>query len=121
MSARRHRVRHDESVSLTRFWFEFDLEGHHPPAPAPGITNIDGETVQHQWLSFGAGVTGYDEEDALALLRDVVGADLPPWLRTVKDVDADRAALGIPDGLVVGNAAWRGVWFPPDNRRGPTP
>jgi hypothetical protein len=70
-------------------------------------------------LSWGAGVTGYDEADALALLRDVVGADLPPRIRTVKDVDADRAALSIPDFLVVGSAAWRGVWFPPDNLHGP--
>jgi hypothetical protein len=33
-----------------------------------------------------------------------VGVDLPPRIRTVKDVDADRAALGIPDFLLVGNA-----------------
>jgi hypothetical protein len=38
----------------------------------------------------------------------------------VTDVYADRAALGIPDFLVVGNAAWRGVWFPPDTLRGST-
>jgi hypothetical protein len=113
-------VRHDGGVSLTRFWFEFDLEGHHPPAPSPGADNLDGGTLQHQWLSFGAGVTGYDEEDALTLLRDLVGADLPPRIRSVKDIDADRAALDIPDVLVVGNAAWRGVWFPPDNLHGPT-
>jgi hypothetical protein len=111
-------VRHDHDVSLTRFWFDFDLEGHRPPEPAPGTTNVDG---QYQWLSWGAGVTGYDEADALALLRDVVGADLPARIRTVTDVDADRAAVGIPDFLVVGNAAWRGVWFPPDTLRGPTP
>jgi hypothetical protein len=107
-------------VSLTRFWFEFDLDGHRPPAPAPGTTNLDGGSVQYQWLSFGAGVTAYDEEDALTLLLELVGAGLPPRIRTVTDVYADRAALGIPDFLVVGNAAWRGVWFPPDNLRGPT-
>jgi hypothetical protein len=107
-------------VSLTRFWFEFDLDGHRPPTVPPGTTNIDGGSVQYRWLSFGAGATGYDEEDALTLLRDLVGADLPPRIRAVKDGDADRAALGIPDFLVVGNAAWRGVWFPPDNLRGST-
>jgi hypothetical protein len=102
-------------VSLTRFWFAFDLDGHHPPVPAPGADGRDGGTVRHQWLSFGAGVTGYDQEDALTLLRELVGADLPPPIRCVTDGDADRASLGIPDELAVGNAAWRGVWFPPDN------
>ena len=106
-------------MSLTRFWFEFDLDGHRPPAPAPGATDLDGGSAQYRWLSFGAGVTAYDEEDALTLLLELVGADLPPRIRTVMDVDADRAALGIPDFLVVGNAAWRGVWFPPDNLGGP--
>jgi hypothetical protein len=109
-------------VSLTRFWFEFDLDGHRPPAaaPAPGAMNLDGGSVQYQWLSLGAGVTAHDEEDALTLLLELVGADLPPRIRTVTDDYADRAALGIPDFLVVGNAAWRGVWFPPDNLRGPS-
>ena len=107
-------------MSLTRFWFEFDLEGHRPQAPAPGSANLDEGSVQYQWLSFGAGVTAYDEEDALTLLLELVGADVPPRIRTAKDLYADRAALGIPDFLVVGNAAWRGVWFPSDNLRGPT-
>lgn len=107
-------------MSLTRFWFEFDLDGHRPPAPAPGTTNLEGGSAQYQWLPFGAGVTAYDEEDALTLLLELVGADLPPRIRTLKDVYADRAALGVPDFLVVGNAAWRGVWFPLENLRGPT-
>lgn len=68
-SARRHRVRHDDGVSLSRFWFEFDLEGHRPLVPSPGTRNLDRGTVQYRWLSFGAGVTGYDEEDALTLHR----------------------------------------------------
>jgi hypothetical protein len=99
-------------VSLTRFWFEFDLDGHRLPASAPGTADSAGSTDQYQLLSIGAGVTGYGEEDALALLRDLVGTDLPPRIRTVTDADADRAALRIPDALAVGNAAWRGVWFP---------
>lgn len=81
---------------------------------------MGGGTVQHRWLSFGAGVTGYDEMDALTLLRELVGADLPPRTRTAMDVDADRSALGIPDELTVGNPSWRGVWFPSDNLGGPT-
>ncbi|HEY1716560.1 MAG TPA: hypothetical protein VGG07_26925 [Solirubrobacteraceae bacterium] len=100
-------------MSLTRFWFDFDLDGHPSSAPGPGTADSAGATDQQQLLSIGAGVTGYGEEDALALLRDLVGTDLPLRIRTVTDGDADRAALRIPDGLVVGNAAWRGVWFPP--------
>jgi hypothetical protein len=36
----------------------------------------------------------------------------------VKDVAIDRAVLGIPDFLVIGDPARRGVWFPADNLRG---
>jgi hypothetical protein len=82
-------------VSLTRFWFEFDLDGHRPAAPRSGTKTLDGGIVQYQWLSFGAGVTGYDEADALALLRAVVGADLPSVIRSVEAVDVDRS-LGYP-------------------------
>lgn len=105
-------------MSLIRFWFEFDLDGHRPPAPAPGTTNIDGGTVQYRWLSWGAGVTARDEADALALLGDVVGAELPPRLKTIHDVAVDRAALGLPDFLTVGDPSRRGVWLPADNLRG---
>ena len=55
--------------------------------------------MQYRWLSWGAGVTARDEADALALLGDVVGAELPPRLKTIHDVTVDRAALGLPDLL----------------------
>jgi hypothetical protein len=102
-------------VALTRFWFDFDLQGDHRRAPAERTTDTDGASVQQQWLSLGAGVTAFDEADALTLLSDVVGGALPPRTRTVTDVHADRAALGIPNTRAVGNAAWRGVWFPLEN------
>jgi hypothetical protein len=112
----RYRLRHPVGVSLIRFWFEFDLDGHRPPAPGTG--NLDGGTVQHQWLSWGAGVTARDEADALALLGDVVGAELPPRLKTIRDVAVDRTALGLPDFLTVGDPSRRGVWLPPENLHG---
>ena len=105
-------------MSLSRFWFEFDLDGHRPPSPAPGTVNLDGGTVQYRKLSWGAGVTARDEEDALALLRRLVDADLPSLTRTVKDVYVDATALGLPDFLVLGDSSRRGVWFPPDNLSG---
>ena len=63
-------------------------------------------------VSWGAGVTARDEADALALLGDVVGAELPPRLKTIHDVTVDRAALGLPDFLTVGDPSRRGVWLP---------
>jgi hypothetical protein len=106
-------------VSLTRFWFEFDLTGHCPPAPRAGEGRaVDGGSVQYRWLSWGAGVTAYDEADALALLRDLVGAELPPRLKTTQDVAIDREALGLPEVLAVGDPSRRGVWLPSDNLRG---
>lgn len=103
-------------MSLRRFWFVFDLEGHRPadPAPSSGRT-IDGGTVQYQWLSWGAGVAAHDEIDALALLEDVVGAELPPLLNTIQDVEVDPEALGLPALVVIGDPARRGVWLPPNN------
>lgn len=85
-------------MSLQRFWFEFAVED---------------DTVQHELLWAGAGVTGVDEEDCLALLRERVGAELPPVIRCVHGAEADRAALVIPPDLPVGNPSWRGVWWPP--------
>jgi hypothetical protein len=63
-------------------------------------------------------VTARDEADALALLRDVVGVELPPRLQTIRDVVVDRGKLGLPDFLTVGDPARRGVWLPPENLRG---
>jgi hypothetical protein len=105
-------------MSLTRFWFIFDLDGHRPPPPTPGSgKTIDGGTVQYRWLSWGAGVTARDEADALALLGDVVGAELPPRSKTVHDVVVDRTALGLPDFVTIGDPSRRGVWLPSDNLR----
>jgi hypothetical protein len=84
-------------MSLSRYWFEFAVE--------------DG-TVQHELLWAGAGVTGIDEGDCLGLLRDMVGAELPPVIRIVRGAEADRAARVIPPERPVGNASWRGVWWP---------
>jgi len=105
-------------MPLTRFWFEFDLDGHEPSTAAPESRNLGGGTVQYRWLSFGAGVTGRDVDDALGLLRAVVDADLPPVVRRVEDVDVDRLGLGIPDSLAIGDPSRRGVWFPAENLRG---
>ena len=103
-------------MALKRFWFVFDLDGHRPDEPAPGSgRTIDGGTVQYRWLSWGAGVTADDEADALALLKEVVGAKSPPLLKTVPDVEVDPEALGLPALVVIGDPTRRGVWLPPNN------
>ena len=84
-------------MSLSRFWFEFAVED---------------DTVQHEWLWAGAGVTGVDAEDCLALLREQLGVELPTVIRCVEGAEADRAALVIPRDQAVGNPSWRGVWWP---------
>ena len=100
-----------EQPGLVRFWFEFDLEDHRPPEPPPGAVSLDGGTTAYRWLSRGAGVTGYDQDDCLRLISGLVGDPLPPLTRVVRDVDVQ--SLGIVD---VGVPSSRGVWFPPVNR-----
>lgn len=85
-------------MTLVRYWFEFD-EDEHATTAALG-------------LSGGAGVTGLDEDDCLALLRDAVHAELPPVALRVRDVVVDPRVLGIRIGPSMGDPARRGVWWP---------
>ncbi len=64
-------------------------------------------------VSYGCGVTAYDYDDAVELLRFRVfgGADMPQPLRTVSHVDISsldekHVTPNMSDPLV------RGVWFP---------
>lgn len=100
-------------VSLTRFWFDFLISERAPsPFDEDDVREIqDNEPSDHP-LSAGAGVTAFDEQDALSLLRDRVGTPLPPVIQRFTDLEADRHALQIDGAGRVGNAAWRGVWFP---------
>jgi hypothetical protein len=100
---------------LVRYWFEFDVSDHLPlPAP-PGKFHLDYDTATHRLLHRGVGVTGYDEDDCLALVQRTIDDELPPLLRVVRQpiVTDAQATEG-------GNAAWRGIWYPPVNRAGPT-
>lgn len=79
---------------LRRYWFTFE------PSESPIPTNS------------GCGVTAYDYEDALALMRDrVFHGQLPPIEQCTEDVDVSSldARHVIPN---VGNVLIRGVWFP---------
>jgi hypothetical protein len=102
---------------LVRLWVEFDLRaalGLPPEQQAYGLTL----TSIPPWYE-GCGVSGYDEADCLRLIREEFfpGRPLPPIVRSVVGVDVSalpdlvRAKVGVP--------VYRGVWFPPLNRRPP--
>ncbi|MGW4364448.1 hypothetical protein ACWEKT_02290 [Nocardia takedensis] len=84
---------------VRRFWIEFDR----------------GYEWALWWIAPYAGVTGYDEQDCLAMVADLLtdGAELPPVRRITPDIVVDERlpvnirALGVP--------VWRGVWYPPVN------
>ena len=86
-----------ERALLRRFWFEFDAE------------ELTGEI----WLSIGCGVTGYDEEDCLRMIREqlIDGAETPPIRKVIPDVDVSTLDEGhvLPN---MGVPVWRGIWFP---------
>jgi hypothetical protein len=70
--------------SLKRFWFKFEI------SPKPDAINL------------GCGVSAYDYEDAILLLRKYVfGANGPPLIeQCIEDVD------------ILTLEANRGIWFP---------
>jgi hypothetical protein len=80
---------------LKRYWFKFTTL---PPSP----------------LNLGCGVTAYNYDDALALLKEQVFADrdpIPGITSFVEDVDISsldekhvRSNMGVP--------VKRGIWFP---------
>lgn len=96
---------------LVRYWFEFDLADHAPP---PEGVRLDGGDATYRLLGRGAGVTGYDETDCLSLIERQLGQQPPPLTASVRNpsIPADQARQ-------IGNAAWRGIWFPPLNLSGP--
>jgi hypothetical protein len=110
-----------EEQGLVRFWFEFDLSEHQPSQLERGAVQVDGGDVVYRLLHRGAGVTGYDELDCLSLLATALGevSTAPLALPQTTSVSRNPA---VDEGLAtqVGNPAWRGVWFPPLNLRGPS-
>lgn len=80
---------------LHRYWFSFE--------------RIDRMTP----LNLGCGVTGFDLNDALAMLKTEIfgGGEIPPIKEFVEDVDVstlDEKHVLSNIGLVTS----RGIWFP---------
>ena len=85
---------------------------------------IELDTSEAMFLSgFGYGVTAYDYEDALGLLREHLSSfyekpiALPPVVSVIEDVDVstldERHVL--PN---MGVTVWRGIWYPWVTRTG---
>jgi hypothetical protein len=82
---------------LRRFWFEFERTT--PQDLRPEVT-------------MGCGVSAYDYDDAVQLLRDRVFKGQVP---SVANVQADVDVSTLDEGHVrpnMGNPTERGIWFP---------
>jgi hypothetical protein len=84
-------------MRLRRFWFNFRVALKDAP---PGI-------------AIGCGVTAYDYQDALELIRERVfkNNSLPPIQKAIEDVDVSTLDANhvLPNMAV---PVERGVWFP---------
>ena len=93
---------------LTRYWFEFD--------EADLIEWRDGWPTHGRFgylPSPGCGITAYDYEDALRLLRRWILREdgFPKLSKVIKDVDVSTLydCYGLHNS---GCPAWRGIWYP---------
>jgi hypothetical protein len=101
-----------ESPDLRRYWIEFEIPPEeHPEPPAPGKFTLDGEPPMYRALSQGVGVTGYDLDDCLGMIREVLWEELPNIKLVLTDPD-----MSGPDWdrrlLYSGSPVWRSIWFP---------
>jgi hypothetical protein len=80
-------------MELTRYWITFQ------------------PTTQPTFLNLGCGVTAIGKSDALTLLENALGKELPPIDKIIENVDIQSLDAGhvIPN---MGVATERGVWFP---------
>jgi hypothetical protein len=80
---------------VRKYWFRFERR------PKPTAINL------------GCGVTAYDYDDAIGLLRDrIFGANgPPPIVEAIEDVDLSSLEQKhvLPN---IGDTATRGIWFP---------
>ena len=85
---------------LTRYWIEFDWPG--------------GEGIVGLLEPFGFGVTAFDLDDALTLLRteffELMEKPMPPIRKVIENVDVSTLDDHVWPNMHPPN--WRGVWYP---------
>jgi hypothetical protein len=98
---------------LHRYWFEFEK---------PDSPGSDKDFALVSWPPFGCGVTAYDYDDAMALMKQLVFTDdpLPKITSVVQNVDMN-VLLNENNhiGPYCSCAAWRGIWWPKASNSGP--
>lgn len=84
---------------MIRYWFEFDFNDYENNIP-PGVY-------------YGCGITAYNLEEALSLLRNKVfkKEDLPKITKTIENIDINE----LDHGKIIPNMrapVYEGIWFP---------
>ena len=109
----------DRPGSLRRMWFQFELPSRFREAAARNggviaiTADLPSDTRLPTVLTVGCGVTGYDEDDCLDLIRAEIFDERPlPEMRS-RVPDIDVSTLPEPLQRHLGSSASRGVWFPP--------
>jgi hypothetical protein len=80
------------------------------------ITFVPSEELLAYSLGLGAGVTAFDDTDAMSLLADAIGRERLPAVQSVAsnvrfdDLERNHVQKNL------GNMAVRGVWYPNLNR-----
>ncbi len=85
---------------MIRYWFQFDFREYEMSIPFGGVV-------------FGCGVTDYDYNHALSLLKNKVfkNETLPKIIKVIENVDISK----LDEGIVIPNMSppiYIGVWFP---------
>jgi hypothetical protein len=95
---------------LRRYWLRF------------AITKADFNNPTRRWnplLAGGVGVSAWDLDDALVIVRDWLfgGEELPPLTEIFVDVNVSTLweEGAFFRGGFLGVPVWRGVWYPGDN------
>ena len=84
--------------NLIRFWFEFEGDIH---------------LLRPFRIGIGCGVTAYDYNDAVDLIRSELfdGAPLPKIKRVIDNIDVRTLEYNhVQRGM--GVCVWRGIWWP---------
>jgi hypothetical protein len=101
--------------TLRRYWIEFAVS----PRVQSQRGRITIDDTPEAYARGGCGVTGYDLDDCLRLVQEIVfkGHALPLVAQVIEDVDV--SSLGDRLRSRVGVPVWRGIWYPDFQRSGP--